>query len=279
MAGKIDQDLSRVFSSRAGVSASYSYSRRLSFNLGVNGNRNQFLGGRRRGDEGDEILFIEDATVASASGGLSYELTQRTRLGANLSVSRNFSPIREAYTTNQTVTLQQQLGRRWSAGVSAGAGSTHDIGGTGSEPPLDRRTWTAAANLSYSGREHSVGASASRNVGDSLGLGALTSVTYSAFWNWSRPGSRWAVTGRASRSNSDFGGFGSRKASLVGVALTRQLSRQFSSLTQYTYVFDSSPFTGILSNFGRHRALFALIWTPQPRGVGVAIPLGGPYGF
>ena len=162
--GKIDQDLSRVFSSSVGVGASYSYSRRLSLNLGVNGNRNQFLGGRRRGDEDDEILFIEGATAAGASGGLSYELTQRTRLGAGVSVGRNFSPVRNAYTTSETVTLQQQLGRRWSAGVSAGSGSTHDIGGTGSGPRLDRRTWTAAGNLSYSGREHSVGASASRSV-------------------------------------------------------------------------------------------------------------------
>jgi len=210
------------------------------------------------------LYLVPRAITANAGVSVSYALSPRTEVGLNMSSSRAFSSIQDAYTTSASGFIGRTIGRRWFAQVHGGGGfitnlHSHYPSGAGTSPVF-------GGSLGYRTSAHGFLGSYDHTLGQSYGVGAAGMTSIAAAWNWWRPGHHWGLNRSYMRQEFSKGAFGNVQGWRAAFGLTRQLGDHLVLETAYTYGAYSSASTPLLAyDSAQHAIRLSLMFTPQPR--------------
>lgn len=255
----------RVFTASASTSLSYAHSKRLSVSFAASADRAQHLTQHLADGEqlsGQQSLYLLPRAVeGSATVSVNYALTPRTQVGANMSASRGFSSIQNAYTTYGSAFIGRTMGRRWYAQVHAGAGFVTYINSL--SPGRIGTTPVAGGSLGYKTYAHSFMVSADRTLSQSYGVGAASNFMTSAAWHWWQPGRRWGLTSSYMREQFMGSAFGDVTGWRGGFGMTQRMGEHMVLETDYTYGSYASD--GVESPFHRSQqgVRLSVMWMPQ----------------
>lgn len=251
----------RVFTSSAATSLSYAHSQRLSINFSASASRSEHLNDGNNPNDIQYIYLLPRAIVGSANAGISYSLTPRTQVGVNLSSSRGFSRIEDAYTSYGTAFIGRTMGQRWFAQVRAGGGfavnvHSHAYGTNGTTPVF-------GGTLGYRRYAHSFLVAADQSLGQSYGVGAAKTVTANVAWQWWRPGRHWGLNSNYMAQRFNSGAFGSVNGWRAGFGMTRQLNRHMVLETGYAFGSYSNDSAVSPYQSQQHAVRVSVMWMPR----------------
>lgn len=265
--GGAERDLDRIFSMSTGASASYSYSRRLTFNFGGRTSANRLLGdildNPRRSRSPRYLNF---ARTSSANFSADYRLSSRTQIGLSHATTFTNSTFARSVSQSPTVSLNQMLSRHWSYQVGVGIGTINFDEVSTQGTLTDRVTWTANGSLGYTSGAHSINVSTGKQVGDPMGFGSRSTVHANLMWAWQPRFSPWGANAGIAFSRSDLGVAGQYgrdfSSDLYSAGFSRRLTPSTSFRSDYYYGAYVSPYSGVASNMAVHRMQMSLMWRP-----------------
>lgn len=265
--GGAERDMDRIFSMSAGASASYSYSRRLTFNVGGRASANRLLGdilGDPRRQRSPRYLNF--ARTSSANFSADYRLSSRTQIGLSHATTVANSTFTNSVSQSPTVSLNQMLSRHWSYQVGVGIGMINFDEVSTQFTLTDTTTWTANGLLGYTSGAHSINLSAGKQVGDPMGYGSRSTMQTNLMWSWQPRFSPWGANAGIAFSRSDLGlrdQVGRNFSSdLYSAGFSRRLTPSTSFRSDYYYGAYVSPYSGVASNMAVHRVQMSLMWRP-----------------
>jgi len=260
----------RLLTANLGNTFTLRKSERLSYRIGLNASRTQFLGSRDNSATAD--TFVNGVVNAGVNAGLTYALTPRTQMNANLMVARSFSSFFNAgYFTNATVGLGRQMNPWWRLQGQAGVG--YNLSTNGVLPSRPRAI--GGVSSSFSAYQQNLSLSVAVTAFDPFGIGAGTTLAGAARWSWHRPAARWALMATAMQTmsrQSTVGTFSAWSASTgLNYVITDQLFLTLSG--GYTNVSGLANFGGLGglgggglggfgNRFGYRGVRLALTWAP-----------------
>jgi hypothetical protein len=248
----------RVFTSSASTSLSYAHSQRLSISLAASANRSENIPGAQGSPQ--YLYLIPQAIEASATVGINYSLTPRTQVGVNMSASRGFSRIEDAYASYANAFIGRTMGRHWFAQVHAGGGFITPVR---SQFAVSHGTTPVyGANLGYRAYAHTFLVSQDRTLSQSYGAGAAATTMTSAAWHWSRPGRSWGASSEYMRMQFSGGPFGNVNGWRASFGLNRHLGERLMLQTGYSYASYASNSPVSPYNSSQHAVRLSVMWMP-----------------
>lgn len=251
---------SRSLSTSAVTSLSYRPSARLNLQFDVGASRHQPLTGGTPSNQPEASYLLPRTSSGTASGGLTYSLSQRTQVGVSLGTIRIASPFHNGYNSTLRGSIGRRMGRSWLLNLSGGAGAvTNDL-----RQSLSIRggpQYLAGGWLGFQVRPHTFLASYERTAGDSFGLGSLTSTSTNGSWRWSDR--NWTLTGTVGHQILQGGVFDNLQGLVFGAGVTRRLTRRTSLLTEYAYLRNRGRATISSSRLEIHSVRLMLTWSPD----------------
>jgi hypothetical protein len=249
----------RLWNVSALTGVTYDYSGRLSMHLNAGATRIQYLNGP--GPRGDANYRAVPHTMSGfVSSSLGYLLSPRTRVRAELNVTRWQSVLQDAYTTGAEAALDRMMTMKWFVRLQGGVSTTQVIRSvraakSGPQP-------AGEALIGHKTRSSAFLLSARRSGGDTYGLGYGTSTSAGAAWVWNRTGSPWTIRFSAAHERLSGKGFSAFIANRGEAEFGRQITRHVAVVLQYAYL--QRP--GVLHEVGQPRNLhsgrFGFVWAP-----------------
>jgi hypothetical protein len=246
----------RVFTSSATVSLDYSASPRMTVNFGVGGTRNQYIDG---GSEGAYRPYQRMVGV-NAFGSFSYSLTQRTKVGASVNTTRQFSAFQDGYTTTGTAFAERDF-RRWFVRGDVGVGQMNLSRSVYAVPTGLRVIWGGSGG--YRSRTQMIAASVRSMVGDPYALGGGSTITSTLAWNWRRLGAPWGVFASAARQQLRSTAFQNVNIWQVTGGYQRRLGWNVSVQTQGFWLKYDGAYGPLPYNLNVNGVNVALVWSPE----------------
>jgi hypothetical protein len=247
----------RVFTSSAAASLTYSASQRLSFSFSATGSRSQHI---NDGNVQDSYL-VAHATEAGASAGVSYALTPRTQVGVNVTGSRGFSQIQQAFATNATGFVGRTLGKHWSLNLHAGAGFVSTVHSANNQNP--GTTPVYGATTAYQLFAQTLMVSADRTVSQSYGLATADTTNIMGAWRWWRPGRSWGLSSSFMREQFRQSAFGNSSAWRAMAGITQRIGGHTVVEMGYTYGTYTSDSVQNPYQSAQHGVRLSAMWSPQ----------------
>ena len=178
-----------------------------------------------------QVALLNSSTSGNVGVGVSYSLSPRTQIGAEVSRSRSISRIMDMYSTAATVSVGRIMSRRWFAQFRAGAGIVTPV--RRFAQIYQGPQFVGGGALGFKTNRHTIMASYDRVRSDPYGLGAESTSSVSAAWSWRSRGD-WSASaggGHLQTSGSRFGQTDSWRArATLSKELTRQLGAAFEFL-------------------------------------------------
>lgn len=251
----------RVFTSSASTSLSYAHSQRLSISFAASANRSEHLQNGEEPGKPQYLYLIPQAIEGSGTVAINYALTPRTEVGVNMSASRGFSRIQDAYTTYATAFLGRTMGRHWFAQIHAGGGFITQLrsryAGTGGTTPV------FGGSLGYKAYANSIMVSGDRTLSQSYGTGAADTTAVNAAWQWWRPGRSWGTTASYLRMQFTGGPFGNVDGWRASFGVNRRVGEHLMLETAYSYGSYASDSPASPFKSSQNAVRLTMMWMPE----------------
>ena len=223
-----------ILTAAANFSATYALTPRLNLQGSVGANRMQHL---PNGNEPTTGYLLHQSTGITASGGLSYSVTERLHVSGTVGYNYALSSLYTAPSLYLSGALGYMVTPHFFVHAGIGGGYVLSPSYQQSTPgytPYHGLGWQANAGVGYRLLRHSFSGNFSRAVSDSYGLGASGTMLLAAGWAWHPTGSLWNINagGAASRlEGTPYGNKGWRAA----VGVSRRLAQRMYMSLSYGY--------------------------------------------
>jgi hypothetical protein len=221
----------RFLNAAGTVSASYAFSPRLTLTGSATGNRMQHLSDS--GTSAQSLHLIPQTTGLSGGLGLSYAVSPRTSVNANVTYSRAVSSLASAPSASIMVGASRKITEHLFTRFGAGAGYLLPYGQGTSAIGLQRTQWQAMGSVGYQLFRQSFVVSANRTASDNYGVGATATLMVSGGWSW-RPGANWGINAGGTDLRLQGSQFG-RNGYNLNAGIHRSLASRFSLNMNYGY--------------------------------------------
>ena len=269
--GGLELDIARVSSINTRVSASYAYSPRLTFTMGLGAS--YYTASESANQDATRRIAISDISRQFGYFQGAYRTSPSVTTGFRYNITRNDSTFGLSQTNSASAFVRKRFNRFWSAEGEGGGGYVSLDPNEGLLAQLGRDfkprpTWIAGGSVDYRYSGHSFETFVRRQVGDNLGLTSQNSLSAGLAWEWATPRFPWVFNGGASYSRSELGyAFGDGtlsfyETSLLQGGLSRRLTPTTMFATGYYYGRYSSPFSGLLTGSRIHRVQATFLWRP-----------------
>jgi hypothetical protein len=259
---------SRMFTSSATASLSYSFSPRLSMSFTGGGSRSQHVSDDQTIATGNSYLLL-DTTSANAGVSLNYSLSPRTQIGASANTSRTVSQQQDAYITTSQFTFGRTLSRRWLTQLHGGIGFTNPVRQLTSYKISTTPHPAAGGSLGFKTLSSTILGSFDHTVSDSYGLGASTSNNANAAYRWHRHGTPWSLQGSFGWQRMEGNGIQNTSGWQASAGWDRMLRTGLILSVQYAYLNYSGGFASSgatqssLYKTSQSALRVSIVWTPQ----------------
>lgn len=250
----------RMLGASAQVSLTHRFSGRTSIAWLAGGTRYQSLTNNDTINRTDVGAFRYQSTMANAGLRISYSLSPRTEIAADVGINRQLSGFLDAWYENSSVSINHAISEHWFLGARGGAGFIRPVRGiTNVSTTLG---YLAGATIGYRTPAQTFRISTDRSVGDSYGLGTASTISSTAIWNWRRPGRPWFLQTSLGRQQFEGGAFGRIHTWNVAFSAGRSITTDTVLSAEYGYMRYSAglPIGTIAPNSVR----VAMIWRPRP---------------
>ena len=251
----------RVLSASIITGLSYSRSSRLTFYVNGAANRSQNLKDPNTPATVQPTYLAARTTTESASMGMGYSLSPRTRLGVDFSSSRTTSNLQDAYTSTSNVSLGRTMGVNWFLQIHGGIGVIDELRQYSSLPAGPQ--YQAGGSIGYKTHAHTFIAAIDRSVSDSYGLGAADSLVGSGAWNWRRPGSSWSMSSNFGQQRLTGTRFGDISTWFATAGFARRVGVRTAVSTQYAYLSNTGLVGGPNWQGSLHTVRVSIVWSPN----------------
>lgn len=251
----------RLWNVSALTGVRYMYTPRLSLYVSLGASRSQHFNRTvSPGFRGDTYL-IPYTLTGTGRAGLSYMLSQRTRVGLDLQSIRSYSRVQDSYGSGASLSLARIMGPHWFLNLQAGAGMVNMI--RSSRPVRGGLQPTGGGGVGFRTFAHTFFFSVDRQAGDAYALGRTSSLISSAAWMWGRPGNPWSVSGEASDERLSGAGYPPFHARRGLAGINRRLGAHFALSLQYAYLsrYELNEQT-LGGKLNLHTGRLSFVWEP-----------------
>jgi hypothetical protein len=251
----------RVFTSAAATSLSYAHSQRLSISFSASANRAEHLQNGEQPGAPQYLYLLPQAIEGSSTVAINYSLTPRTQVGVNVSASRGFSRVQDAYTTYGSAFLGRTMGRHWFAQVHAGGGFITQI--RSRYTSSNGATPVFGGSLGFKTFANTIMVSGDRTLSQSYGVGAADTTAVNAAWQWWRPGRRWGTNASYLKMHFTGGPFGTVDGWRSSFGVNRRIGEHLMLETAYSYGSYSSDSPPSPYQSSQNAVRLSMTWMPQ----------------
>ena len=251
----------RVLSASIMTGLSYSRSSRLTYYVNGVANRSQNLKDPNTSATIQPTYLASRTTTGSVTLGVGYSLSPRTRVGVDVSSSRTFSNLQDAYTSTSNLSLGRTMGMNWFLQIHGGIGFIDPIRQYSPLPTGPQ--YQAGGRIGYKTRAHTFIAAVDRSISDSYGLGAGASLTVTGAWNWRRPGSPWSMSSNFGQQRLLGTKFGPIDSWFATAGFARRLGVHTAMFTQYAYLSNTRLVGGPDWQGNLHTVRVSVVWSPN----------------
>jgi hypothetical protein len=217
------------------------------------------LGGQ---DNIPQANYVMPRSLGGNGGvGISYSLTPRTQIGADLEANRTVNHFQGVYSSTASASLGRKMGIHWFLRIQGGGTYgvvTQQVYGTPRTSQM-----VGGGSLGYRAHSYTLVASYDRSANDTFGFAVGTITTMSGAWNWHLPGSRWSVSTSFGEQEMRNTGFASLSGWQATAGLTTNLNPHTTLTAQYVYLASAGTYAGTFNSLGIHSVRITLGWAPQ----------------
>jgi hypothetical protein len=250
----------RVLSYTAQATAAYALSSRLNLHFASFAAAGQTRFGGQDGVAASNFVMPR-SLGANAGVGISYALSPRTEVGANVDADRTVNHFQAAYLSTASAFLGRKMGMHWFLRVQGGA-TYSEITQQAFGTPTTRQM-VGAGSLGFRTNTHTLVASYNRSATDTFGFAVGTVTTTSGAWNWRRAGSRWSLTASFGEQQTRSTGFTSFSGWQTTAGIFTNLNPHTTVTAQYVYLNSSGTYLGTFNNLAIQSVRLSLGWAPQ----------------
>jgi len=267
----------RVFLTTVSNNLSFEKSPRLTYNFGLFFLRSQYLGGGNANLVNTQNVnssrgLLGQSSNGSLNGGVNYQVSPRSSIGANLALSRSLSRLGDYYYTTAHFYVSRTVTEWWQVQAFAGAGFT---GSTRTVfPTLGTPRPTGGFNTSFSGYSQIFSLAGAATIDDIYAIGSTRTLTATGSWQYHPPGSKWSLHAFGSESFNGIRGHGSLSVLTGSTGVSRVLTDHLfwalsGSYTNFRGLLlnnlaaaSGSSFASAFNNQAYRGVQMSLTWTP-----------------
>jgi hypothetical protein len=250
----------RVLSYTAKTTLAYALSSRLNLHFASFAAAGQT---RLGGQDGvaPATYFMPRSLGANAGVGLSYALSPRTEVGANVDANRTVNHFQSAYIGTASAFLGRKMGMHWVFRIQGGGSYSQMTQQTFGTPTTSQMV--GGASLGFRTHMHTLTASYDRSATDTFGFAVGTVTTTSGAWNWHRAGGRWSLFASLGEQQIRSTGFTSLSGWQTSAGISTTLNPNTTITAQYVYLNTAGNYLGTFNNLAIHSLRLSLGWAPQ----------------
>lgn len=248
------------YSAQAGLEYALSARTRLHFATFAAAGQNRLVGDQQNTAPADYVM--PRSLGANGGIGVTYSLSPRTDVGADLQANRTENHYQSAYVSSATASFGRKMGMHWFLRMQGG-GTYSDF----TEQTIGRAKATqvvGGGSLGFQAHSHTLVASYNRMATDNFGFAVGTITSTSGAWNWRRAGSRWGLSASFAQQQTRNTGFASLSGWQASGGITSTLSPHMTLSAQYVYLHDGGDYAGVFNTFNVQSVRLSLGWAPQP---------------
>ena len=255
----------RVLSYTAQASLAYALSSRLQIHVGSFAAAGQTsLGGQNGLTPGDvaPASYVMPRSIGADGGiGLSYSLSPRTEVGANVDENRTVNRFQAAYISTANAFFGRKMGSHWFLRAQGGATDSQMTQQTYGAPRT--RQMVGGGSLGFQTLSNTLVATYDRSASDTFGIAVGTITTLNGAWHWRRVGSRWSVFTSVAQEQMRNTGFTSLSGWQTSAGITTNLNSHSTLTAQYVYLNSAGTYLGAPSNLVVQSVRLSMGWAPQ----------------
>ncbi len=251
----------RILSYAAQAGLEYAVSSRLHLHFGTLAAAGQNRLGSPQEGAPPSNYVMPRSLGANAGASISYSLSPRTEVGAEVQENRTFNRYQSAYISSATASLGRKMGMHWFLRVQGGGTYSDFTQQTIGTPKTSQAV--GGGSLGFKTHTHTLVASYERTATDTFGYAVGTITMMSGAWNWRRTGSRWGLSTSFGEQQTRNAGFESISGWQASGGITTSLNPQSTLSAQYVYLHDVGDYAGVFNNFSVQSVRLSLGWTPQ----------------
>lgn len=248
------------YSAQAGLEYALSARVRLHFATLAAAGQNRFAGDQQNTVPANYVM--PRSLGANAGIGVTYSLSPRTDVGAELQGNRTVNHYQSAYVSTATASFGRKMGMHWFLRMQGG-GTYSDF----TEQTIGAAKTTqlvGGGSLGFQTHSHTLVASYNRMATDNFGFAVGTITSTSGAWSWRRAGSRWGLSANFAQQQTRNTGFASLSGWQAGGGVTSALNPHMTLSAQYMYLHDGGNYAGVFNTFSVQSVRLSLGWAPQP---------------
>jgi hypothetical protein len=253
----------RVASGGATTYARYNVSPRLTIRMGASAFKALHLAPDTQSQTAAERYILPQSTSVGGDFGISYSLSPRTQIGANLGTSRVFSRIQPGYYTTGTGSIGRIMGRRWFVDGHAGAGMIFQVGDLVTIQRHRISQPVVGGSIAYRTGAHTLMLVNDWTLGDPYGAGSTRTITSTFSWTWAPIRSGWSFALGGGHQQLFRDGATTLTGEGANARVGRAITRQISLLFEYGFQTNYGSLTG--AHLRQQGVRVSLAWMPRQR--------------